>query len=74
MALSILADMTPIVDTTIEKLRIKKFKYDPIVHKPFSRIASLVGSAQKRHGSIIEKSIEVALSKQHRSKRYYITR
>jgi hypothetical protein len=31
MALSILQEMTPVVDKTIGKLRVKKFKFDPLI-------------------------------------------
>ena len=58
---SILNVMKPIVDKTIESLRRAKFKNDPIVDKEFSRIYSLVGSSQKRHGGVIERSIVESL-------------
>lgn len=60
---SILHEMKPFVDRTIEGLRKVQFKSDPIVEKEFSRIYSLVGSSQKRHGGVIEKSIIEALKK-----------
>ncbi len=45
------------VDETIERLNAKKFTPDPIAGQHFSRIVSLMSSAYKRHGYIIEKAI-----------------
>jgi len=57
MVASILQTLRPVVDKTIASLAEKKFKFDPIVDKKISRISSLVGSSQKRHGYIIERAI-----------------
>ncbi len=61
MKKSVVHDLEPLIDKTIQNLRVKKFKMDPIVDKEFSKIASLVGSSQKRHGKIIEQAIGAAL-------------
>jgi len=45
------------IDLTIERLRHKRFKPDPISGKHFSRIVSLISSACKRHGFILERAI-----------------
>jgi hypothetical protein len=63
MTVSIIQEMKPVIDKTIASLKKKTFKSDPIVEREFSRIYSLVGSSQKRHGAIIEKSIIEALKK-----------
>jgi hypothetical protein len=54
---TLLAKMTPLIDETIRKLSEKKFKPDPIMGPHFSRMNSLMGSAQKRHGFILERAI-----------------
>ena len=54
--------LKPVVDASIDKLRNKDFKIDPIAGKQFSRVPSVIGSMQKRHGLIIEKAIFEALS------------
>ena len=63
MKISIIDEMKPSIDKTIEKLGKVSFKNDPIVEKEFSKIFSLVGSSQKRHGTIIENAICEALKK-----------
>lgn len=45
------------IESTIEKLKTKKFRPDPIAGKHFSKIVSVMSSAYKRHGFIIEKAI-----------------
>jgi hypothetical protein len=49
--------LKPTIEETIKKLNEKKFKPDPIGGEHFSRIVSLMSSAYKRHGFIIEKAI-----------------
>jgi hypothetical protein len=49
--------MTPHIDRTIRSLSEKKFVPDPLLGRHFSRQQSLLGSAQKRHGYILEKAI-----------------
>lgn len=45
------------IDKTIRSLDIKEFEADPIAGKHFSRITSVMSSAYKRHGTIIERSL-----------------
>jgi len=49
--------LAPHIDLTIERLKHKRFKPDPISGKHFSRIVSLISSACKRHGFILERAI-----------------
>jgi hypothetical protein len=49
------------VDATIERLAAKSFKTDPMVDARFSRVTSIVSSAYKRHGAILERALSVAL-------------
>lgn len=62
LPMSIMRELKAEVDTSIEKLRTSNFKVDPIAGKQFSRIPSVIGSMQKRHGLIIEKAIFEAVS------------
>jgi len=54
---TVIGIMSPLIDDTINGLSVKKFKPDPIMGIHFSRQNSLLGSAQKRHGFIIERTI-----------------
>ena len=45
------------IDKTIEKLNSKKFDPDPIAGAMFSKITSVMSSAYKRHGYILEHTI-----------------
>ena len=49
------------VDATICRLAAKDFLTDPVVKGRYSRITSIVSSAYKRHGAIIEKAFVAAL-------------
>ena len=49
--------LEPQVEATIQRLRNKKFKPDPIAGEHFSRIVSVMSSAYKRHGFILERAI-----------------
>ncbi len=49
------------VDATIERLAGKRFAADPLVGERYSRITSIVSSAYKRHGAIIEHALLTAL-------------
>lgn len=51
----------PEVQKTIELLRKKKFRLDPIGGEKYSRSTSVISSAYKRHGSIIEAAIRERL-------------
>lgn len=48
--------MKPLVDQTIEKLDKKEFKQDPIGQK-LTKTVSIISSAYKRHGFIIEQAL-----------------
>jgi len=49
------------VDATIRRLAAKQFLIDPVVEARYSRITSIVSSAYKRHGGIIERALAAAL-------------
>ena len=51
----------PSVDKTIEKLRTQQFRLDPIAGDAYSRQTSIISSAYKRHGSILEATIRECL-------------
>lgn len=59
---SVLEEVRPIVDATITKLSSAKFVIDPIAGEYFSRVTSVVSSAYKRHGGIIEIALFHAIS------------
>ncbi|MBI4184877.1 MAG: hypothetical protein HY521_12870 [Proteobacteria bacterium] len=50
------------MDATIERLARKRFAADPVVGERYSRITSIVSSAYKRHGAIIEHPLLAALT------------
>lgn len=58
--------MKPEVDATIKALAEVKFRSDPIAGVLFSRVVSVLSSAYKRHGSIIESAIVKCLSSNDR--------
>ncbi len=49
--------MEPEIDATINRLNTRKFPSDPIAGPHFSKIVSVMSSAYKRHGFIIERAI-----------------
>ena len=49
------------VDATISRLADKRFSIDPVVEARYSQITSIVSSAYKRHGGIIERAFAAAL-------------
>lgn len=55
--MALLDTMRPVVDATIERLAQKTFCCDPLMGEENSRITSVVSSAYKRHGSILEAAI-----------------
>lgn len=55
--------MRPEIEATIKRLSVTKFAPDPIAGTHFSRIVSLMSSAYKRHGNILEKAILYQLAK-----------
>lgn len=54
--------MRPIVDATIASLGKARFRVDPIGGEKYSRQTSIISSAYKRHGQILETSIRHRLS------------
>jgi hypothetical protein len=61
--LSILAELQPIVDRTIDGLARKQFVVDPIAGQRYSRMVSVLSSAYKRHGHILERSLLESLKR-----------
>lgn len=49
--------LKPEVEATIQRLNEKKFRPDPVAGEHFSKIVSVMSSAYKRHGFIIERAI-----------------
>jgi len=45
------------VEKTIKRLNAKRFIADPIAGEHFSKIPSILSSAYKRHGYILERAI-----------------
>lgn len=54
--------LIPVVDRTIGALAKTKFRIDPIGGERYSRQTSIISSAYKRHGQILEKAIRERLS------------
>jgi hypothetical protein len=57
--------LTPVfqyVDGSIGRLAKKAFKADPVVGAKYSRITSIVSSAYKRHGGILERALVAAMT------------
>jgi len=44
----------PLVDETVRRLAVKAFRDDPIAGGRYARATSIVSSAYKRHGKILE--------------------
>ncbi len=59
---SILNILRPEVDATVASLAVKEFKIDPIAGRRYSLIPAIIGSAQKRHGTLIERAILEAVN------------
>ncbi len=49
--------MRPVVDDTIKRLGAARFREDPIAGRKYSRTTSIVSSAYKRHGPILQKAL-----------------
>lgn len=58
----LLAPVRHYVEGTVNRLARKSFKADPIVEAKYSRVTSIVSSAYKRHGSILERALVAALT------------
>jgi hypothetical protein len=66
--------MRPSVDATIDALVDTEFRPDPIAGTLFSRVVSVLSSAYKRHGSIIERAIVECLQTNPRYKVWRVDR
>ena len=55
--MSLVETLEPTNDATIQRLNAKHFVPDPIAGAHFSRIVSVMSSAYKRHGFILERAI-----------------
>lgn len=60
--------VAPIVDKTISALARTKFVEDPIAGPRYSRATSIVSSAYKRHGKILEAALRESLRDSNRHK------
>ena len=60
--------VAPVVDATIHSLASKKFILDPIAGPKYSRATSIVSSAYKRHGRILETALRESLRDSNRHK------
>ena len=49
--------LRPVVDETIEKLGAAHFREDPIAGWKYSRATSIISSAYKRHGAILDRAL-----------------
>lgn len=58
---AVLDVMMPEIERTIKRLDTKSFDPDPIAGPHFSKITSVMSSAYKRHGFILERSVLEAL-------------
>jgi hypothetical protein len=58
--------VTPVVDETIRALAKKKFMQDPVAGLKYSRATSIISSAYKRHGRIIETALRESLRESNR--------
>jgi len=58
----LLAPVLQHVDGTIGRLAQKDFKADPVVGAKYSRVTSIVSSAYKRHGGILERALVAAMT------------
>lgn len=56
----------PIVDQTISTLASARFVVDPIAGEKYSRLTSIISSAYKRHGTIIEFALRESLRESNR--------
>jgi len=60
--------VTPVVDDTIRALAKVKFVEDPIAGARYSRATSIISSAYKRHGRILEYALREGLRESNRHK------
>lgn len=62
--MSVIQELTPLVDGTLDRLSARAFNCDPLMGPELSRITSVVSSAYKRHGHILEAALKAVL-RQH---------
>jgi len=60
--------VAPVVDETIRTLAKTKFVQDPVAGTKYSRATSIVSSAYKRHGRILETALRESLRESNRHK------
>jgi hypothetical protein len=60
--------VAPVVDETIRALAKTKFVQDPVAGMKYSRATSIVSSAYKRHGRILETALRESLRESNRHK------
>jgi hypothetical protein len=60
--------VAPVVDETIRALAQTKFVQDPVAGMKYSRATSIVSSAYKRHGRILETALRESLRESNRHK------
>jgi hypothetical protein len=58
----------PVVDQTISTLASARFVDDPIAGEKYSRMTSIISSAYKRHGTILELALHESLRESNRHK------
>ncbi len=64
--MSFMERVSPVVDETIRALSRSKFIEDPVAGVRYSRATSIVSSAYKRHGRILETAIRESLRESNR--------
>src|SRR6516165_3635952 len=65
-AMTFMERVTPVVDETIRALAKKKFMQDPVAGLKYSRSTSIISSAYKRHGRILETALRESLRESNR--------
>jgi hypothetical protein len=68
VAMEFMEHITPIVDETIRTLAAVRFVEDPIAGVRYSRATSIISSAYKRHGRILELALRESLRESNRHK------
>lgn len=66
--MSYIERVKPIVDQTISTLASARFVTDPIAGEKYSRLTSIISSAYKRHGTILEFALRESLRESNRHK------
>lgn len=64
--MGVMRALRPVVDGTVDRLRDRAFDCDPLMGRELSRITSVVSSAYKRHGHILEAAIKHVLGEHSR--------